>query len=119
MAKSMLIICRQAPWHNILARELVDLALAGGAFELPIGLLFLDEGVWQLVKNQHPDLIEQKDLTANLQALSLFGIDKLLIAQHSLTERNLTLEQLILPTEVIAKEQLVELLTHYDVVITS
>lgn len=119
MAKSVLIICQQAPWHNISVKETLDLALAGGAFELPISLLFLDDGVWQLVKNQDSQQIEQKDLTANLQALSLFGIDELLVAEHSLTERSLTLAQLTLSAKVITKERLAKLLIHYDVVITN
>jgi sulfur relay (sulfurtransferase) DsrF/TusC family protein len=39
MAKSLLIISRQAPWSGPNAREALDIVLAGGAFDLPIGLL--------------------------------------------------------------------------------
>ena len=35
MARSMLLISRQAPWAGPAAREALDLALAGGAFDLP------------------------------------------------------------------------------------
>jgi len=41
MARSLLIISRQAPWSGPSAREALDIVLAGGAFELPLGLLFL------------------------------------------------------------------------------
>ena len=41
MAKSMLLISRQAPWSGPGAREALDIALAGGAFDLPLALLFL------------------------------------------------------------------------------
>lgn len=44
MAKSLLIISRQAPWAGPSAREALDIALAGGAFDLPISMLFLDDG---------------------------------------------------------------------------
>jgi len=44
MSKSLLIISRQAPWSGPGAREALDIALAGGAFDLPIGMLFLDDG---------------------------------------------------------------------------
>lgn len=118
MAKSMLIICQKTPWSDILAKETLDLALAGGAFDLPISLLFLDDGVFQLLSPQQPNVIEQKDLCANLQALSLFGIEQLLVAEHSLQERGLTTSQLALPTESITKQQLSSLLQQYDVVIT-
>ncbi|HAJ87691.1 MAG TPA: sulfurtransferase TusC, partial [Pseudomonas sp.] len=39
MARSLLIISRQAPWSGPSAREALDIVLAGGAFELPLGLL--------------------------------------------------------------------------------
>jgi len=119
MAKSVLIICQHSPWGNTTSKETLDLALAGGAFDLPISLLFLDDGVWQLVQGQNAQAIAQKDLTANLQALALFGIDELLVAEHSLIERNIVKEQLALPIQIIQKAQLSSLLTQYDVVITS
>lgn len=118
MTKSILIICKQAPWRGITARETLDLALAGGAFDLPISMLFMGDGVFQLVAKQQAKTIQQKDLSANLQALPLFGIEELLVAETSLVERGLTVEQLILPTKVIAQQQLANLLTDYDVVIT-
>jgi tRNA 2-thiouridine synthesizing protein C len=36
MAKSLLLISRQAPWSGPGAREALDIVLAGGAFDLPI-----------------------------------------------------------------------------------
>ena len=77
MARSMLIITRQSPWSGPSAREALDIVLAGGAFELPLGLLFLDDGVFQLIAAQQAARLEQKDLTANLQALPMFGIESL------------------------------------------
>jgi len=69
MAKSLLIISRQAPWNGPSAREALDIALAGGAFDLPLGMLFLDDGVFQLAPGQQPTAVQQKNLAANLQAL--------------------------------------------------
>ncbi|MDI9792883.1 sulfurtransferase complex subunit TusC, partial [Pseudomonas aeruginosa] len=42
MSQSLLIISRQSPWSGPSAREALDIALAGGAFDLPVGMLFLD-----------------------------------------------------------------------------
>ena len=41
MPRSLLIISRQSPWSGPSAREALDVVLAGGAFDLPVGLLFL------------------------------------------------------------------------------
>ncbi len=118
MARSLLIISRQAPWSGPSAREALDIVLAGGAFELPLGMLFLDDGVFQLAAAQQAASVEQKDLTANLQALPLFGIDALFAARRSLSERNLAESTLALPVEVLDDAGLRTLINRYDHVIT-
>jgi len=118
MARSLLIISRQAPWSGPSAREALDIVLAGGAFELPLGLLFLDDGVFQLAPAQLAASVEQKDLTANLQALPLFGIDALFAARRSLSERQLAESTLALPVEVLDDADLRALINRYDYVIT-
>lgn len=118
MARSMLIITRQAPWSGPSAREALDIALAGGAFELPLGLLFLDDGVFQLAPAQQPAQLEQKDLTANLQALPLFGVDALYAARRSLVERGLNEQTLPLTVTVLDDPDLGTLMQRYDHVIT-
>ena len=118
MARSLLIISRQAPWSGPSAREALDIVLAGGAFELLLGMLFLDDGVFQLAAAQQAASVEQKDLTANLQALPLFGIDALFAARRSLSERNLAESALALPVEILDDAGLRTLINRYDHVIT-
>lgn len=118
MARSMLIISRQAPWSGPSPREALDIVLAGGAFELPLALLFLDDGVFQLAPDQQPTRLQQKDLTANLQALPMFGIDSLFAAKRSLSERGLDEAELSLPVELLDDDGLSALINRYDHVIT-
>ncbi|MGF6691972.1 tRNA 2-thiouridine synthesizing protein C [Metapseudomonas resinovorans] len=116
--KSMLIISRQAPWSGPGAREALDIALAGGAFDLPLGLLFLDDGVFQLVAQQQPTALQQKDLTANLQALPLFGVQSLYASARSLQERGLDNATLNLTVDVLDDSALTTLIDRYDQVLT-
>lgn len=118
MSQSLLIISRQAPWSGPGAREALDIALAGGAFDLPIGLLFLDDGVWQLAPGQKPGDLQQKDLSANLQALPMFGVEALYASAHSLQERGLDGKTLILDAAVLVDADLPALIDRYDQVIT-
>ena len=62
MPKSLLIISRQAPWAGPGANEALDIVLAGGAFDLPVALLFMDDGIFQLLANQIAAAIQQKNL---------------------------------------------------------
>ena len=118
MAKSLLLICRRAPWSGPSAREALDIALAGGAFDLPIGLLFLDDGVFQLQAGQQPAAVQQKDLTANLQALPLFGVEELYVSASDLQRRGLSAAQLTLPVTELPDTELAALLNRHDLVIT-
>jgi tRNA 2-thiouridine synthesizing protein C len=117
MPQSLLIISRQAPWSGPSAREALDIVLAGGAFDLPIGLLFLDDGVFQLAPTQDARAVQQKDLSANLQALSLFGVDDVFACGNSVTERGLG--SLGLDTvQLLNPEQISSIIDRYDQVIT-
>ena len=118
MAKSMLIVSRHSPWSGLGAREALDIALAGGAFELPIGMLFLDDGVFQLLPGQQPAALEQKDLAANLQALPLFGVEELYVSGRSLSERGLGEAQLALSAQALDDAALTLLLDRFDHVVT-
>ena len=118
MSRSLLIVSRQAPWSGPGAREALDIALAGGAFDLPIGLLFLDDGVWQLAPAQKPGNLQQKDLSANLQALPMFGVEALYVSAHNLRERGLHGQSLALDAEALEDAELSALIDRYDQVIT-
>jgi len=115
MSKSLLVISRQAPWSGPSAREALDIVLAGGAFDLPIGLLFLDDGVFQLAPSQDAKAVQQKDLSANLQALSLFGIDDVFACSQSMAERGLTSPA---SAQTLSGEQISQMIDRYDQVIT-
>ncbi|MCS3512824.1 MULTISPECIES: sulfurtransferase complex subunit TusC [Pseudomonas] len=115
MSKSLLVISRQAPWAGPSAREALDIVLAGGAFDLPIGVLFMDDGVFQLAPHQDAKAVQQKDLGANLQALGLFGIDDVFACSHSLGERGLTQPA---NAQSLDSEAISRLIDRYDQVIT-
>lgn len=118
MARSLLIISRQAPWSGPSAREALDIALAGGAFDLPLGMLFLDDGVFQLASGQQPALLQQKNLAANLQALPMFGVEELFACAHSLQQRGLDSSTLELPVQVLDDAALRALIARFDQVVT-
>jgi tRNA 2-thiouridine synthesizing protein C len=119
VAKSLLIISRQAPWSGPDAREALDIALAGGAFDLPMGMLFMDDGVLQLATAQNAGQVQQKDLTANLQALSMFGVEDLFACGTSLNQRGMQPTALsVEPLEVLDDLQIADLIDRYDQVIT-
>ena len=119
MPKSLLIISRQAPWAGPGAKEALDIVLAGGAFDLPVALLFMDDGIFQLLANQNAAAIQQKNLTANLQALSMFGVDDVYACSYSLSERGISPAGLaVADVQSLPVEDVRALIDRYDQVIT-
>jgi tRNA 2-thiouridine synthesizing protein C len=118
MSKSLLVISRQAPWSGPGPREALDIVLAGGAFDLPLGLLFLDDGVFQLAAAQQPAQVQQKDLAANLRALPMFGVEAIYVCGDSLAERGLAHDALALPAKSLAASELTALVNRFDQVVT-
>ena len=89
LEQHILVVCRSAPYGSSLAREALETALAAGAMGAQITMLFLDEGVWQLVDQHKPEAIGRKNHGAMLSALPIYDIDEILIDQASLEKRGL------------------------------
>lgn len=115
--KSLLVISRHPPTRQQ-AREALDVALSAAAFGVPCGVLFMDDGVFQLMKGQDAGQIGQKSLTANLQALSLYGVEDILVCQHSLGERGLQGSQCMLDARVVGSAEIASLLENYNQIVT-
>lgn len=86
-------VCSHSPFASKLAIEGLDMALAFAAFEQDVSLVFVDDGVYQLLPQQS-DAIGQKNLAKRLQAAELYDINKLYVCRHSLATRNITATEL-------------------------
>ena len=84
MSRSILLVCRQAPYSGSLARAGLDLALAMAAFDQPVALLFCDEGVLQLLPGQDTTELGARNLGKTLASLPLYGVETLYVDSHSL-----------------------------------
>ncbi|GAA5523656.1 protein TusC [Microbulbifer aestuariivivens] len=97
MSLQTLILCRRAPYGSALAREGLEAALASAAMDQIPDLLFSGDGIFQLLDNQAPEEIQQKSLLRNLQALPLFGVERIHICQQSLNRRGIGVDAIALP----------------------
>jgi tRNA 2-thiouridine synthesizing protein C len=116
--KKILIINRSAPYGNSLARESLDVLLASAAFGQEPGVLFSEDGVWQLVKNQHGEEISQKNLSKSLSALALYDVDDVYVDEASLSARQLSEDDLAIPVIKLNTEAIQELMAKHDVLMS-
>lgn len=117
--KRFMYVNRRAPHGTIYAQENLELALITAAFDQKVSLVFLDDGVFQLKKNQHTAALAMKNFSKTYRALEDYEIDKIYVEKESLLSRGLTAQDLIIPIEVLAAEQLSGVMAQQDVIISS
>lgn len=97
---STLAIIRHAPYGNSLARAAIDAALASAAFEQRVTLLFVGDGVLQLLPEQEPAAIGRKSHARVLSSLPLYGIEQVYVDAGSVKRYQLDLAQA--PVDAVA-----------------
>lgn len=84
-----LFILRQAPYQNSLAREAIDMALAFAAFDQDVSLLFMGDGVFQLLEHQDTQHQGVRNIAKTLDSLSLFDINNVYVCYETLRQKQL------------------------------
>lgn len=92
--------------------------LVSGVFDQPTSVLFLDDGVLQLVGRQDATIVNRKDTAKALTALSAYEVDEIYASQSSLEDRGVDVDALALKVEIIDDARCAELLHATDVVVT-
>lgn len=115
--KKFLFVNRKAPYGSVYALEGLEVVLISAAFDQDVGLAFLDDGVYQLAKGQNTKAIETKNFSPTYRALEGYDIEKLYVERESLEARGLTADQLLVPVEVMGRDELVRRMEEQDVVI--
>lgn len=85
------ILFTQAPFGSSASREGLDALLAASAFldEDQIAICFLNDGVFNLLANQAPDQILQKDHIATFKLIELYDLSECFVCQESVEKRGL------------------------------
>lgn len=86
MNAPLLFLFRQPPAAS-LAKEGLDAALAAAAFEQPVQLVFLGDGVWQLQAHMALATLQVPALDKQLDALPLYDIEALYVHRPSVSAR--------------------------------
>lgn len=116
--KKFLYLNRRAPYGTIYALESLEVVLIGAAFDQDVSLAFIDDGVYQLKKNQDTTKVEMKNFSPTYRALEGYDVEKLYVDKASLEARGLTEEDLVVPVQVLDAAQMTQLMEQQDVVLS-
>ena len=117
--KRFMYVNRRAPYGTIYALECLEVVLVAAAFDQDVSVVFLDDGVCQLKKGQDTTDIGMKNFSKTYGALDDYDVEKIYVQKESLDARGLTAEDLVIPVEVLAANDLREIMAQQDVVISS
>jgi tRNA 2-thiouridine synthesizing protein C len=92
--KSQLVVVRKSPYGSTLARAALDASLAAAAFDQAVNLLFLGDGVLQLLPGQDSAVIDKKSIGKLIASLPLYDIESIYVDATALTGYALTVEDL-------------------------
>jgi len=116
--KKFLYVNRRAPHGTIYPLESLETVLIGAAFDQDVSMLFIDDGVYQIKKDQKPEGIEFKNFSKAFRALEMYDVEKLFVEKESLAERGLTEDDLLVDVEVIDRSATKALIDQQDVVLS-
>ena len=94
VVKKFCYMNRKAPYGTIYALESLEVVLIAAAFDQDISLVFADDGVFQLTKNQDTDGIGMKNFSKTYTALGDYDIKKVYVEKESLEERGLSADDI-------------------------
>ena len=111
-------LARTAPYGNNRSSLLMDIALASSVFEQKSNYVFMDDAIYQLLRNQNADHIQTKTFGKAIEAIKLYGINNIYVYEKSLKERSVSLDELVLNPEIINQRQLQKLIRNSENVIS-
>jgi tRNA 2-thiouridine synthesizing protein C len=101
MGNKVAVLMRKAPYGSVYAAEGFRSIMGTGVFEMDISVVFVDDGVYALVKGQNPTGLDMKPLGEGFPMLPDFGVTKFYVHDRSLSERGLAPDDLVMDVEVV------------------
>jgi tRNA 2-thiouridine synthesizing protein C len=119
IVKRFMYVNRRAPYGTIYALECLEVVLIAAAFDQDVSMVFVDDGVYQLKKDQDTTAIGMKNFSRTYRALDDYDVEKIYVEKESLEKRGLSEADLVIPVEVVTSQNLREIMAQQDVVISS
>ena len=116
VVKKFLYVNRRAPHGTVYAHEALEVVLIGAAFDQDVSLAFIDDGVFQLKKDQDTSEIYTKNFSKIYSALEMYDVEKLFVEKESLECRGLTEEDLSVDVKIIDSSEMKKLMSDSEVV---
>lgn len=116
--KKFMFLNRKAPYGTVYALESLEVVLITATFDQDVSVVFMDDGVFEIVKGQSTEGIEMKNFSPTYRALDGYDVEKLYVERESMELRGLTEADLVVPVEVLSSAEMGQLMAEQDVVLS-
>ena len=118
MKKYLFILTKAAHTGNYL-QETLDVILTTAAFDQVVGILLMDDAVFNLKKNQHSSDATFKDTSAIFHSLALYDVNDIYVETESVQLYGLEQTDFSLKTKLINRVDIKALIQQFDVIYSS
>lgn len=106
--KKILFVFSHSPYQSAITKDGFDALFAAASFEQTLSVLFIDEGVWTLQKNQDAKAIFRKNFEKQIQAFELYDIEDIFVDSQSLTARGIECGNLAVESVTLASNEMIQ-----------
>lgn len=112
--EKVIVLLRKAPYGSVYSAEAFRTIMGIGVFEMDICVLFVDDGVFALLKDQNPGKLDMKPLGDGFPMLPEFGVNRFVVHRESLIERGLNPDDLVVDAEIVDGDDLGSIFAEYQ-----
>lgn len=95
------MLMRKSPYGTVYPAEGFRAMMGVAVFEMAVCAIFVDDGVYLLVKGQDPEEIGMKPLSEGFRSLPEVGVSEFYVHDESLRERGLSPEDLVMEARIV------------------
>lgn len=112
--KSLLVVVRHSPYGSSLARTSLEVALSSATFDQHVGLLFMGDGVLQLLPEQDSSATGVRNIAKLMASFPLYELNQLFADETALLRYGLGEQALPQNLQRLSDDAMRELLVRYD-----
>ena len=110
MSNQVAVLMRKAPYGSVYTAEGFRTIMGIAVFETDVSVILVDDGVYALVKGQNPAKLDMKPLGDGFPTLAEFGVKSFYAHDEALATRGLTVDDLVVPVQIVSSSQIAKIL---------
>lgn len=115
--QSVLLIISNPPFYSASNRDTIDIGLAFSAFDIPISILFIEDGILQIKNDLNSEQLAQKNIINTFKALEMYDIQDCYVINRDLERFQLNTNALAIKCKTLDTDAIGQFIKEFKTVI--